>query len=336
MIIRSEEQEMKIEELLQAKKNTYPEINNEDGEYIVSIGDDGRIQVEVVNIKVIGQSSTGITRPKIVLINDKRKGFMKDSSKHDDSDDLEIVTNYLGNMFGLPMAKESRVFDNNLKKKALLSISVTQEEGERFTEIHDVMTSAVESVKKGIIPMQEWMKDWIKLNSQLAFPEVPESHEFYCADEKDIAIQLPLYVLESCHPSEKHELEKFAKNYFSMLIFDIFIGQTDRNMTNYGLIYSDNTYSFAPLFDNSTLAKPYLPEKLYSLNKVLIDREELLARLVSNYSTYVIDLIHTITNLYEENESKIFEMIDMWIDNHNKELIKRNVVTAYELFKKYN
>lgn len=325
---------MKIEELLQINKNTYSVANDED-KYIVGINTEGKICVEAANIKTIGQSSTGITRPKIVLINDKTKGFMKDSSNVDDSDDLEMITNYLGNLFGLPMAKEYRVFDKELKKEALLSISVTQKETEKFVEFFDVMMKAVERVKNGEVPMQEWMNDWIKLNSQLAYPDVPESHEFYCTDDKDVdvAIQLPLYVLETCHPSEKKELDEFTKNYFSMLIFDIFIGQTDRNMTNYGVIYNGNTYSFAPLFDNSTLAKPYLPDKLYSLNKVLIDREELLTRLVSNYSEYVIDLIHTITNLYDENKSKIFEMIDMWIDNHNKELIKRNIETAYKLFK---
>lgn len=325
---------MKIEELLQINKNTYS-VANDENKYIVEINTECKIFVEAADIKTIGQSSTGITRPKIVLINDKIKGFMKDSSKFDDSDDLEMITNYLGNLFGLPMAKEYRVFDKKFKKEALLSISVTQKETEKFVEFFDIMMNVIDRVKKGEIPLQEWMNDWIKLNSQLAFPDVLEGYEFYCADEKDIdiVIQLPMYVLEVCHPSEKEEIEKFAKNYFAMLIFDIFIGQTDRNMNNYGVIYKNNGYYFAPLFDNSTLARPHLPDKLYSLNKALIDREELLARLVSNYSEYVIDLIHTITNLYDENRSTIFKMIDMWIDNHNKELIKRNIETAYKLFK---
>ena len=214
---------MKIEEILQTNKNTYSVAKDEE-KYIVGINTDGKIRVETIDIKTIGQSSTGITRPKIVLIDDKTKGFMKDSSKVDDSDDLEMLTNYLGNLFGLPMAEEYRVFDKELKKEALLSISVTQEEIETFVEFFDVMMKAVERVKNGEVPMQEWMNDWIKLNSQLAYPDIPESHEFYCADDKDvdIAIQLPLYVLETCHPGEKKELDEFTKNYFSMLIFDTY------------------------------------------------------------------------------------------------------------------
>ena len=166
-------------------------------------------------------------------------------------------------------------------------------------------------------------------------PELEESYEFYCKYDSDIdvAIHLPIYALEICHPDKKEEIEAFARCYFSMIVFDIFIGQTDRNMNNYGVIYTEDSYLFAPLFDNSTLAKPYLPENLYSLNKVIIDREKILRVLVDNYSIYVVDLIRKITKIYAEKKELIFEMIDMWIDNHNKALIKKNIESAYLLFK---
>lgn len=324
---------MEIEEVLRA--NTNLSLDKTDSKYIVSINNDGIPCIDTAKIKIIGQSAIGITRPKITLVNDKVKAFLKDSSKVDASDDLEMVTNYLGNIFGLPMAKEYRVFDESFKKNALLSISVTQRENERFVEFFDVMMTASAKVKNNEFPMQAWMNDWLRINSQIAFPELEDSYEFYCKYDSDIdiAIRLPIYALEICHPDKKEEIEKFAKCYFSMLVFDIFIGQTDRNMNNYGVIYTENSYSFAPLFDNSTLAKPYLPENLYSLNKVLIDREKILRILVENYSVYVVDLIRKIAKIYEEKKELIFEMIDMWIDNHNKALIKKNIESAYLLFK---
>ena len=106
-------------------------------------------------------------------------------------------------------------------------------------------------------------------------------------------------------------------------------------MHNYGIIQRSKTFEFAPLFDNATLEKPYLPINLYSLNQVVMDREQLFMRLIKGYSQHTSEPVNKIIQLYEEKRKEIFNLIDMWINNDNKNLLKNNMDSAYLMFKKY-
>ncbi len=65
------------------------------------------------------------------------------------------------------------------------------------------------------------------------------------------------------------------KSYVTMVLFDILVGQADRTPSNYGVIINNGqrTMRLSPLFDNATLAKPYITNEMMSLNGVLLSRK---------------------------------------------------------------
>ncbi len=313
-------------------------ITKETACYLVSLDLSGTYEIQAADCEIIGRSSAGITRPLIVTVNGKR-GFLKDSSLYDEGDDLEFLINAIGRYLDIPMAEEYRVLNRNMEKDSFLSMDVASGAGDTFYEMSAVRQMTADRVLKNNEILQPWMIDWGEVIQHPAFPDIEGAFEYLCESESayDIAINFPVYLLEYYFGKNKEALELFRKRYFEMLMFDIFVGQVDRTMENYGII-TDQTwkeYSMAPLFDCATLAKPYLPDNIYVINELAADRETLFRILATRYHRYIIPMADKINQRIPMVFPKITELAGVWIENENSERLIANIRHYFEMAKKY-
>ena len=146
---------MKISDILRQKLSEMPFETPGLGEtaWMANISQDGGAFLEPVSLKVLGRTKDGISRPRIVRLLDGRKGFWKDSSPFDESDDAEIVIQYLGRRMGIEMAQEYRIFDKELIKDGLLSLDAARKPGEHFIEMRTLQSRAGREVPGGPLPL---------------------------------------------------------------------------------------------------------------------------------------------------------------------------------------
>lgn len=295
--------------------------------YLVSMPDADKLDVRCSSLRSVGQADRGISRPEIVVTDQGLRGFRKDSRTMDGSDDPEIVVNLWGRCLGLPMAQEYRVFDRNLQKDSLLSMDVAAP-GWTFREMRRIREAVEEQVRTGWLAAADWMMRWRQVCLTRAFPEIEGNVENICGSEEDyrITIEVPLLMAACVFPDCADDLETFRRDYFRMIMFDLFIGQTDRTLHNYGVLIRGDKEAFrlAPLFDNATLTKPYLPENIYTLNGAAADRARLLKILIRDYGAYTIPAAEHIRKVWREKGSRMDEISELWIDNFNLPLLRRN------------
>lgn len=312
------------------------EISKENEYYLVNIHLDGTTDIRTETLKEIGQSEIGLTRPKIVEMGGKR-GFRKDSSQYDESDDLECLLNAIGRKLGIPMAEEYRIYNQAKEKDSLLSLDVSENGCFTFREMNKIWEEAVSRFLEKQDNYQSWMGDWNRIIKRKAFPDIEGSNEFLCETDADCetAIMLPIYILAYLYNQNEAALECFRKNYFQMIVFDLLTGQTDRTMDNYGILTSvgKEDYRFAPLFDNANLVKPNLPKNIYTLNYVAIDRMRILRILMEKYSGYVKPLMERLVQELEPMLPQVFETVNSWITDENSDRIIANIKQYFAMYK---
>lgn len=289
--------------------------------YLLSISDNGKMLLRQSEIKIIDRSKVGITKPLIVKVNGK-SAFQKNSDDIDDSDDLEMVVNYLGRIIGVKMAETFRCLNSTGVANSLISMDVAQSDEVEFVSMFEIRDSVVFDIKNGKIERQSWMDKYIKLMQTKAYPQIDGAFESLADKKVDLklAIDVSLYIIDTLTNLSLESKIQMEKDYLKMIFLDALICQTDRTMNNYGLLYNRKfkMYSFAPLFDNSTLIKPYSAPEQCLVNGVVCKRFDVLKYLLV------------------EKEYLIHEFISDFINNKNCILEKIRCVSTQLLSDKQN
>ena len=68
----------------------------------------------------------------------------------------------------------------------------------------------------------------------------------------------------------------FIENYISMLLYDYFIGQNDRDTSDYDVLIYSNTLYFAPLYDSATIERSEIKSGDMVFNNIIQSRKEFL------------------------------------------------------------
>lgn len=122
-----------------------------------------------------------------------------------------------------------------------------------------------------------------------------------CPQDYTDCVMFPFEIMKLY--SEKHGLElvHFERDCVKMMLFDVLIGQADRSPSNYGITIdaSTNSAHFAPLFDNSTLTKPYIQNNVISFNHLLLDRYQA--------AKVEFEMFRTFSNEFRDNLNKNLE-----------------------------
>ena len=251
----------------------FPELKNGYNSYLLSLSLDRNISIIPSNIVETGSIAPGINKVKGVRFNGS-SGFKKDSTNTDSSDDLEIVINWIGRFLNIKMAKAYRMLSPTGDPIALVSENVVQTNDLEFFTMCDMKGKLANHVD--MINYDGWVDRYFELMRHKAYPDVPESFEYLAQTEEEVndVIELGYRVIDHIY------YDDILKNnaifdYEKMLFLDTLIGQVDRTVGNYGFIYNSNedTYLFAPLFDDSTLRKPYTETNVCMINNFIIDRK---------------------------------------------------------------
>lgn len=255
-----------------------------------SINSDGQLisNKKEVNMEFIGTAGLGLNAPKIVMV-DGTKGFLKVSANTTQTfDKFEFLISKLGKYMNIKTANEYFIVDNN--STYLLSESVTNDSlGQELIMASDIDRELVVSRKASqeeIMSMKKESEDFKKEIVQARDYTIPKVDN----DQIDKVINI---FIDRVKMMKLDNEEEIIEDYIKMCFFDILTGNQDRNTNNYGLIKnSDGTYSFAPLFDSSTIAIPELSPSLCQINNYLIDKSSLLKYLLRTYPNYLDDVIN--------------------------------------------
>lgn len=301
--------------------------------YILSVTDNGDTEYAPATVTVLKDVGVGITRPQIIELNGEI-GFQKDSRSVDDSDDLEMVINYLGRLLGIKMAQTYRCFAPDGTANSLISISVAQPGESVFITMREALSIVVQKVRCGELRMPEWADTYEELLNNKAYPDVPDAFESRAVSLEDIrlAIDVGLYVIKVIAGEDSQNVQTMKTDYFKMILLDAITGQVDRTMENYGLVCNNKTkqYSFAPLFDNATLVKPYTKPGECMVNGIICNRSQLTRCLLSYPDSHLQTSINAILDNKNELLRKVLYMSARLLDD------EQNVVFAGRFIKGLN
>lgn len=256
---------------------------------------EAKTNMEVIKLLGIGKNAT-----KMVKFADNNIGFYKNSALTTNAalDDFEYFISIMGReILGFELANVQRVFDENNEKIGIISENVANE-NERlmmFSDILDIITqNPTEELLQAAANIRKIREENIQTFSdqyggEKVFPVV--------TNDEEIVQIIDMFSISIDNLNiTKEEKDNMLKKYFEMIVLDVLTGQKDRTNNNYGILYNQQTKEtrFSPLFDNSALHMPGIPDKYCQLNGFLIDRNNLMSVLVNNYSEITLDIINPI------------------------------------------
>ena len=245
--------------------------------YVVPLGESTCYSA---NLQIIGKADEGWSSPDYVLLSYNGKtitGYLKLYEKLGEKNEIEIVLNQIGCIIEVSLAETVVAYLDAecTVQLGIISVSVVQHSQERFVCFREMRDELYLKLINGEIGRTPWIDRWMRIRGRKAFlpPDtweitadgLQEYFDTLCFAEEILALFAPIHQVK---------LVEFGKSYLEMLVFDLLVGQADRSPSNYGCIINseDKELRFSPLFDNSTLSKPFIPKSCISLNHMLMDR----------------------------------------------------------------
>lgn len=306
--------------------------------YILSVTDNGDMVCAPATVTVLKDVGAGITHPQIIELNGEI-GFQKDSRSVDDSDDLEMIINYLGRLLGVKMAQTYRCFAPDGTAYSLISISVAQPGESIFITMREALSIVAQKVRCGELRMPEWADAYEKLLNNKAYPDVPDAFESRAISPEDIrlAIDVGLYVIAVIAGEDSRAVQTMKADYLNMILLDAITGQVDRTMENYGLVCNNKTkrYSFAPLFDNATLVKPYTQPGECMVNGIICDRSQLIRILLSCQNYHLRTKIDGLLDYKNELLRKVLYISAKLLDDKQNVMFAGRFIKGLDLLSVY-
>ncbi len=250
-------------------------------------------QVTDAQIEDIGAAGTGYNAPRKVRVNGV-VGFRKKSINCPTFDKFEYLIAQLGKMLGINVA-DTFLFDDG----SIFSRSV-YEEGEEFLTGEDLL--------KYVDISDQEVAEKRNFDSSLTTIEVNGKKKYVAQtpEEIDYAVTFFIRIINKMNINNKEEI---IRGFIRMLFLDILTGNKDRVFGNYGLIKHGNDFSFAPLFDNSTISYPNIDDRYVQLNNYLIDRNSLYVYLLTNYSNYLRDIFDVDKDMVIEKMKELSDRV---------------------------
>lgn len=244
-----------------------------------------------LELDVLGKSDEGFSHPYIVNANINgtiRRGYMKYGEEQRERNGTELLLCDIGKLLGVSMADTVAVLHKHKQHgvEAIISLNAATCQYERYMGFGKMRDELYFDLKSGRIemhPIIEMQMDMIKrrnISSEYGW-DILAMNRAECENAVLIApFTAKLY-------GDKHSINfcNLGHDYMKMLLFDVVTGQADRTMDNYGVIMDSRYHSavLSPLFDNSTLNKPYMAQEQVAINHVIMDRKELLNAVMRIY-----------------------------------------------------
>ena len=232
------------------------------------------------SILILGKAEEGWSCPDIVEIqynNTILTGFLKYTINQGDKNVIETILNRIGKELNISMADTVGVFSDDSYSHliAIISIAVAAKPNEKFVCFREMRDQLFWDYKSGAIPVSDWLNRWMLIRERKNFlPSDIWEVDAICPQDYFDCIMFAFEILKLYSEKNEIKVDGFEHDYVKMMLFDVLIGQADRSPSNYGIIIEANTNSarLAPLFDNSTLTKPYIQNNVISFNHLLLER----------------------------------------------------------------
>lgn len=288
-------------------------------------------------IAVLGKAAEGWSRPDIVRLSingNNLIGYRKLTSVVGQKNGIERILCQIGNVLKIPMADSLCIFSggNTSYLDSTVSISVVQSSSEKFVNFREMKDELFFDLQSGVISETSWIKRWKNIRKRKN-----ELFDVHATSDNDYNDTVEFALQVSNLYCEKYSLSllNFQQDYIKMLLFDILCGQADRSASNYGIIINqpDKTARLSPLFDNSTLTKPYMTIEQIGLNHVILDRRKLIHTVHKIWGNE----IQKATECFINNKEKILYLItnDRYISQSTIIFLTRWFNKGFEIIEQF-
>ncbi|MBR4026590.1 MAG: hypothetical protein IKJ01_03395 [Lachnospiraceae bacterium] len=292
------------------------------------------------HIDIIGKASEGWSQPDVVKIKYEGKeliGYRKSTIILGEKNVIEIVLGKIGIALGVSMADTVCVFSDNTYKNLtdIISISVVRGTHEYFINFREMRDELFYDLQKGNISITPWITRWMTIRKRKneLLKDIWDIKAVNDSDYYD-SIQFAFEVGRLYIDKYKLKMHNFQSAYIKMIMFDILTGQADRTPSNYGLLINNNlsTASLAPLFDNSTLTKPYMEKDEINLNHIILKKERVTQVLYDMYPNEFLNIKKQI--LEKSNELKGIIESESYLSKENKKLMLNTIEEGLAIFER--
>lgn len=300
-----------------------------------------KINSAVHNVRVVEKSRSleGFSCPDIVeiYIGDKKfKGYQKKDNNEFNHNDMEQLLCCLGEIINIPLALNIRLYTDSqcTIPYSSVSISVESNENEKFISFKDMRDELYNDVIAGDLPSNKWIEEWSLLRQRIKADPTNKWEVEAISDSDYInCIKFPFEVAELWKKKHSVLLKSFDTSVIRMSLFDILIGQADRTPSNYGILVNkiQNTAKLSPLFDNSTITKPYMKDDMNNFNQVLLHRYKFFLHLKKHFGQQFCEVAKCIASKKNELLATIDDFSNRLSINDYR-LIKRRVIEGCALF----
>ena len=251
------------------------------------------VQVEEIEKATDGYNSTTKVKVNGVI------GYKKRSINCSAFDSFEYLISILAKRFNIKVA-ETYCFDDG----SIFSKSVANE-GEEFITISE-MSRMIPITEEEMTAKQAFDNRLDSLHSNGQIFHLVKTNE-----EIEYVMDLFIRMIHKLNIENKDEI---IRDYIRMCFLDCITGNKDRVSTNFGLIKKGDKLSFAPLFDNATIAYPMVDDNLIQLNHYFVDRNALLDYIIHTYPDYVEDILLSDIESIREDLTRVSEKILSEVD----------------------
>lgn len=286
-----------------------------------------------------GKSDEGYSHPDIVdvyIADKKLVGYQKKDINECNRNDMEQLLYSLSKIINIPLALNVRLY---IDKKCTIpyssvSISVETVSTEAFVSFKDMRDELYNDIVAGAILTDEWIKEWYKIKDRRKTNQVNLWEvEAICASDYIYCIRFPFDVARLWAQKNGVSLVDFDLSIIKMVLFDVLIGQADRTPSNYGILVnkSKNSARLAPLFDNSTITKPYVRDNMNSFNNLLLYRDKFCSYLKQYFGNIFFDEAKFIASKKQDMLMEI-EKFSHILQKNDYELLHRRIIEGCAIF----
>ena len=281
--------------------------------YVTAFDKNSHIYLQPVSVTVTNPETSE------VIVENSFKGHQK----HTAVDDIEIAICQIGRLLGFDVVEEYRLYNERKEKDSIIMRDLIADN--EFYDVENLQKRFTKLIASGKLKKEKWFET----SEQLTVANTKEDYK--------LIIDYGINILKSLPSILEEDFQKIEEKYFDMLLFDSLIGQSERNLKDYGIICDKVTkrYSFASLFDN-VFPSILKNNDVISINGITCNRYELAECLFYNYydkiSKRVDDLL--------QNKDKYLKNIDIIlkynVDINNYNMLTNNIETNYNYFERLN
>ena len=281
--------------------------------YVTAFDNNSHIYLQPVSVTITNPETSE------VLVENYFKGHRKRTAV----DDIEIAICQIGRLLNFDVVEEYRLYNENKEKDSIIMKDLIADN--EFYDVENLKKRFSKLILNGKLKKEKWFEDC----EQLTVANTKEDYK--------LIVDYGLNILKSLPSILEEDYKKIEEKYFDMLIFDSLIGQSERNLKDYGIICDKETkrYTYASLFDN-VFPSILKNNDVISINGITCNRYELVECLFYNYYEKI---QNRITDLLQ-NKEKYLKNIDIIlkynVDINNYNMLSNNITTNYNYFERLN